>query len=86
MDIDDRNESVGKRIRDGEIEWIRYILVIGEKEVNSTMLNLRDRELGDVNQVSFENFIDGLKLEIGDKPFSKLNSAKHVSKRPQIMV
>lgn len=32
VDVDDRNESIGKRIREFEKEWIQYILVIGEKE------------------------------------------------------
>ncbi|MGH1569316.1 MAG: threonine--tRNA ligase, partial [Nitrosopumilus sp.] len=44
VDIDDRNESIGKRIREAEKEWIRYILVIGEKEVNSQNLSIRDRQ------------------------------------------
>ena len=39
VDIDDRNDSIGKRIRDAEKEWIRYILVIGEKEANSSNLS-----------------------------------------------
>ena len=43
VDIDDRNESIGKRIREAEKEWIRYILVIGEKEANSENLSIRDR-------------------------------------------
>ena len=46
VDIDDRNESIGKRIREAETEWIRYILVIGEKEVSAKDLNVRDRETG----------------------------------------
>ena len=46
VDIDDRNESIGKRIREAEKEWIRYILVIGEKEANSENLSIRDRKTG----------------------------------------
>ena len=46
VDIDDRNESIGKRIRESEKEWIRYVLVIGEKEVNSENLSVRDRKIG----------------------------------------
>ena len=53
MDIDDRNESIGKRIREAETEWIRYILVIGEKEVNSQNLSIRDRQTGTVKELSF---------------------------------
>ena len=39
VDIDDRNESIGKRIRDAEKDWIRYTLVIGEKEANVQAFN-----------------------------------------------
>ena len=42
-DIDDRNDSIGKRIREAEKEWIRYILVIGERESGSEILSIRDR-------------------------------------------
>ena len=56
VDIDDRNESIGKRIRESEKEWIRYVLVIGEKEVGSANLSVRDRTQSDVKEISFDNF------------------------------
>ena len=43
-DIDDRNESVAKRIRDAESEWIHYILVIGDNEIRNQNLTVRDRQ------------------------------------------
>jgi threonyl-tRNA synthetase len=86
VDIDDRNESIGKRIRDAETEWIRYILVIGEKEINATAVNVRDRETGDLKQISFDDFISEIHEQIKNKPFSHLNSNRFVSVRPQIMV
>ena len=86
VDIDDRNESIGKRIREAETEWIRYILVIGEKEVNATDVNVRDRETGEVKQISFDNFISEIHEQIKNKPFAHLNSNRFVSIRPQIMV
>jgi len=86
VDIDDRNESIGKRIRDAETEWIRYILVIGEKEINATAVNVRDRETGELKQISFEDFISEIHEQIKNKPFSHLNSNRFVSVRPQIMV
>ncbi len=86
VDIDERNESLGKRIRDGETDWIRYILVIGEKEVNSKSLNVRDRESGVVNEIQFEDFVKDIQKSTKNKPFSKLNSNRFVSSRPQIMV
>lgn len=86
VDVDDRNESIGKRIREAETEWIRYILVIGEKEVNSKDVNVRDRETGELKQISFDDFISEIHEQIKNKPFSHLNSNRFVSIRPQIMV
>nr|MBC8251355.1 threonine--tRNA ligase [Candidatus Nitrosopelagicus sp.] len=58
VDIDDRNESIGKRIRESEKEWIRYVLVIGEKEVGSTNLSVRDRTQSDVKDILFDDFVE----------------------------
>ena len=86
VDIDDRNDTLGKRIRDAEKEWISYVLVIGEKEVNSPTLSVRDRTTGDIRQLSIEDFVKEIKDAISGKPVSKLNSAVLLSQRPQIMV
>jgi threonyl-tRNA synthetase len=86
VDIDDRNESIGKRIREAETEWIQYILVIGEKEVNAKDLSIRNRETGELKQLVFEEFVKEISEQIHDKPFSGLNSNRHLSSRPQIMV
>ncbi len=86
VDIDDRNESIGKRIREAEKEWIRYILVIGEKEANSENLSIRDRTTGDVRELSFDDFLSEVNEQTKGKPFTGLNLPKHLSKRPQLMV
>jgi threonyl-tRNA synthetase len=86
VDIDDRNESVGKSIRDAETEWIRYIIVIGEKEVNSTTLSVRDRKSKDPQNLSIDDFIASIKEETKGKPFMRINMGRSLSKRPQIMV
>jgi len=86
VDIDDRNESIGKRIREAEKEWIRYILVIGEKEVNSENLSIRDRQTGDVRELPFDDFLKEINEQTKGKPFTGLNLSKHLSKRPQLMV
>ena len=86
VDIDDRNESIGKRIREAEKEWIRYILVIGEKEANSENLSIRDRTTGAVRELSFDEFITEINEQTKDKPFTGLNFPKHISKRPNLMV
>ncbi len=86
VDIDDRNESIGKRIREAEKEWIRYILVIGEKEANSENLSIRDRQTGTVRELSFDDFLNEIKEQTKDKPFTGLNFPKYISKRPNLMV
>ncbi|MBI3639632.1 MAG: threonine--tRNA ligase [Thaumarchaeota archaeon] len=86
VDVDDRNESVGKSIRDAETEWIRYIIVIGEKEVNAEKIGIRDRKSADAKTLSVDELIKSIKEETLGKPFMGLNMNKHLSKRPQIMV
>ena len=61
-------------------------MVIGEKEVNTPSLSVRDRTNGVVRQLSTEDFVKEIKDAISDKPISKLNSAVLLSQRPQIMV
>ncbi len=86
VDLDDRNESVGKSIRDAETEWIQYIIVIGEKEVNATKISIRDRKSGNVKELTLDELIDEIKTKTRDKPFLKMNMSRYLSKRPQIMV
>ena len=86
VDIDDRNESIGKRVREAEKDWIQYILVIGEKEIASDKLNVRDRKSKETQEKTFDDFISEIKNQTQNKPFSKLNMPKFLSQRPQIMV
>ena len=86
VDIDDRNESIGKRIRESEKEWIRYVLVIGDKEVNSENLSVRDRTQSDVRDIPFDDFINEIQTQNQGKPNSTLNLPPLLSKRPIIQV
>jgi threonyl-tRNA synthetase len=85
-DIDDRPESLSKRIREAETEWIPLILVIGDKEAESTTLVIRDRRTGTQIESNIEELIEWVRKETKDKPFMPLNLPKYLSKRPQIMV
>ena len=84
-DIDDRDESVGKKIRDSETEWIYYSLVIGDNEVKSNQLVLRDRVNKRQHHVSLEEIIKMIESQIVDKPYLPLNLPSHLSRRPKIM-
>ncbi len=61
VEIDNSNETVGNKIRKAVQEKIPYILVIGDKELKSEMLSVRDRGAQDTREVSKENFIKEIK-------------------------
>ena len=85
IDIDDREESLSKRIREAEMEWIHYIVIIGEKESSSNIISIRDR----ISKTNYESTMDKLKEnihnQIKDKPFLPINLPELISTRPKIM-
>jgi threonyl-tRNA synthetase len=86
-DIDDRDESVGKKIRESETEWIRYTLVIGDKELENEKFTVRDRdEKIQRKDVKLEELVNEIKGQTNNKPYLPLNLPKNLSNRPQIMV
>jgi threonyl-tRNA synthetase len=85
-DLDDREESVSKRIRESETEWIRYTLVVGDKEIEEEKFMVRDRVLGKQRTVVLEDLVNEIHSETSGKPHQQLNMTSHLSKRPQIMV
>ncbi|MFB5944374.1 threonine--tRNA ligase [Albibacterium profundi] len=62
--IDLRDEKVGRKIRDAEIKKIPYMLVIGEKEVESGQISVRKHGVGDIGTMSVEAFSEQLTKEI----------------------
>jgi len=60
VEIDSRNESLGKKIREGEMQKIPYLLVIGEKEKSAHMVNVRERGKGDVGEKTVTAFLSAL--------------------------
>lgn len=57
VEIDDRNESVGKKIRDGEIQKIPYIIVVGDKEEKDSTITVRSRGEKDLKTIKTSEFI-----------------------------
>lgn len=62
--LDDRNETVGKRIRENELKRIPYLLVVGEKEETSGTVSVRRQGEGDKGTMKPEAFADMLRKEI----------------------
>ncbi|MEM2093366.1 MAG: threonine--tRNA ligase [Candidatus Bathyarchaeia archaeon] len=83
VDIDDRQLTLQKRIREAEVEWIPYIIVVGQREIESNILPVRYRGSREIIKMRVEELISRIKTETQGKPFKPLPLPKHVSKRPQ---
>jgi threonyl-tRNA synthetase len=83
VDIDDRTLTLQKKVREAEMEWIPYIIVVGQKELDSGELPVRDRKTGEMRKMKLRELIGEIESLIAGKPFKPLPLPKYVSKRPQ---
>ena len=83
-DIDDSASTLQKKIREAEQEWVPYIVVVGEKEIESGMLSVRDREQkGKQENMTTEELVAKITEKIASKPYKPLPLPMYLSKRPQ---
>ncbi|WP_138159179.1 threonine--tRNA ligase [Peptoniphilus catoniae] len=68
--LDDRAEKVGYKIRQAQLKKINYMLVVGEKEIESGKLSVRKRNGEEVQDVDVNTFINDLKEEINNRTIS----------------
>ncbi|HJN78845.1 MAG TPA: threonine--tRNA ligase [Flavobacteriaceae bacterium] len=64
--LDDRNETVGKKIRESEINKIPYMIIIGENEEKNETVSIRKHKEGDLGEMKIDKFLDIFKKEISD--------------------
>ncbi len=83
VDVDDRTLTLQKKVREAEMEWIPYIIVVGQKELDSGLLPVRDRRTGKMRKMKLREFISEVENLVMGKPFEPLPLPKYVSKRPQ---
>ena len=62
--IDDRNEKVGKKIRDNELKRIPYLLIVGEKEESDNLVSVRVQGEGDKGQIALADFAEKVQEEV----------------------
>jgi threonyl-tRNA synthetase len=67
IEVDISDETVGNKIRKAIGEKVPYMLVIGDKEMNSENLNVRDRGEKDTREISKDKFFEEIKKKIEDK-------------------
>ncbi len=82
IDIDDNSESIQKKIRDSEVDWVPYTVVLGQKEKESGKLAVRFREDSKIRQMSLEELISLVKKQVEGMPFKPLSLARHLTRRP----
>ncbi|HQQ02992.1 MAG TPA: threonine--tRNA ligase [Bacteroidales bacterium] len=64
--IDDRNEKIGKKIRDAELQHIPYMLIVGEKEEMNNTVSVRKQGQGDMGSFSIKEFMDAVNNQVQD--------------------
>jgi len=65
--VREENETLGKKIREGQMAKIPYLVIVGEKEERQGTISVRDRQKGDLGQMEIEKFIVKIKQEIEKK-------------------
>ena len=85
VDIDNREESVGKKIRDAEREWVPYIIVLGEKEAGKSKVPVRVREDGKLHEMSPGELASIIKEKTSDKPWRPLPLPRQMQARPKFV-
>ncbi|MHA1819667.1 MAG: threonine--tRNA ligase [Promethearchaeota archaeon] len=91
-DFDDRDETIGKKIRSAEVEWIPYIVIIGAKELKNKTISIRKRKIGaplvnnktseQINDITLEKFLEMLDKDLEGFPRKPLPKPfRYYSKR-----
>ena len=65
--VDSRQESLGKKIREAELEKIPYVVVIGDKEIQQKSFSIRSKALGDLGSMSAQKFIEHVAEDVKEK-------------------
>ncbi|MCI9287204.1 MAG: threonine--tRNA ligase [Clostridia bacterium] len=64
VEVDSRNEKIGYKIREAQVQKTPYMLVVGEKEIEEKAVGVRSRADGDIGQMKVEDFINKIQEEI----------------------
>jgi threonyl-tRNA synthetase len=81
--IDDRPETVGRKVRDSRMDWVSYDSVIGERENTRSSLKIFHRESDKTRKMSIQQLTAEVKGKVAGKPFRRAYFPREVSKRPR---
>ncbi len=85
-DLDDRDESVGKKVREAGMDWVPYVVVVGDAEVESGRLTVTIRSKSEPNKpfkesFSFDDLVTLVGADCGAMPFRPLYTPMKLSKK-----
>ncbi|MEK7061899.1 MAG: His/Gly/Thr/Pro-type tRNA ligase C-terminal domain-containing protein, partial [Patescibacteria group bacterium] len=64
VELKNENETLGKKIREAEIQKIPYLLILGDKEIQNQSVSVRQRGKGDTGAIALDKFIEKIREEI----------------------
>jgi len=64
VELDERQEKIGYKIREAQLQKVPYMIILGDKEVEAKAVGVRSRKAGDIGQMSIEQFINKVKEEV----------------------
>lgn len=67
VELDDRTESVGRKIRDAEVRKIPYMLIVGDREAEQAQVSVREHRKGDEGALALDDFVTRLQQESADR-------------------
>ena len=67
VEIDDRSEKIGYKIREAQLEKVPYMLLVGDKDIENNTVSIRDRRDGDIGSMAIEEFIAKITEEVNNK-------------------
>jgi threonyl-tRNA synthetase len=79
--IDDRGETVGKKVREAKQDWVSFVIVVGDKEMSSDRLSVYDRSQNKNLEMMVDELIERIQKETADKPFHRLYMPREMSKQ-----
>ncbi len=82
VDLDDTSDTLNKKIRRAEKEWIPYIAVVGKREVEAGTVNVRFRSPQHQEEISVKDLRKSLAKDVRGKPFKPLPLPRELSRRP----
>ena len=69
VEVDDRSEKIGFKIRSAQLEKVPYMVIVGDKDIENNTISIRSRKEGEIGAMKVQDFITAIVEEIEEKEF-----------------